>query len=207
MEGATTSSTSSSCLKRVREDEDQQQQVEMMKRQKSYTQILSLLDEEEEEPNQDVSSFITTLQQELSPFSSSEENPKPDLVGEYCFDEQPGSTISNTTTKLTTALNSCTSFDSSFVEFGDDGEGESNKERVMIRHLLEASDDELGIPTERSDGEIVRVGGGGGGGDGDGDDCYSGGGGGVELSFCDGLWEFEDETANYYALLQSQLFM
>ncbi|KAK9116778.1 hypothetical protein Sjap_015725 [Stephania japonica] len=206
MEGAISSTTSSS-LKRVREDEDQKQQVEMMKRQKSYTQIQSILDEEEEEPNQDISSLITTLQQELSSSSTSsssspspspspsEENPKPHLVGEYRFDEQ---------SKLTpTTLNSCSSFDASFVGFGDDGEGESNKERV-IRHLLEASDDELGIPTERSDGEIVRV---VGGGDDDGYDCYNGGGGGVELSFCDGLWEFEDETANYYALLQSQLFM
>lgn len=63
-------------------------------------------------------------------------------------------------------------------------EEEGERERVM-RHLLEASDDELGIPN----GEFLV---------GEGVD-------GVALS--DALWELEDEAANYYTLFQSQLFM
>ncbi|EEF39889.1 conserved hypothetical protein [Ricinus communis] len=76
---------------------------------------------------------------------------------------------------------------------------EDDKDRV-IRHLLEASDDELGIPnTETGSGF---------------DDGYEGfvssanGFSGVDgFSLCDGLWEIEDANANYYALLQSELFM
>ncbi|KAK1425791.1 hypothetical protein QVD17_21150 [Tagetes erecta] len=83
----------------------------------------------------------------------------------------------------------------------DDDEKES-----VIRHLLEASDDELGIPS--------RVDGGGDGGDGGGgggsDDVAGGYFGDFEFGLGDGLWELEDEVANanyYYTLLQSELFM
>lgn len=72
----------------------------------------------------------------------------------------------------------------------EDDEDEKNR---MIRHLLEASDDELGLPNKSSVlGEDFN--------------------GPVDLfidpfSICDGLWELEDEVANYSTLLQAQLFM
>ncbi|XP_076939219.1 uncharacterized protein LOC143607794 [Bidens hawaiensis] len=73
---------------------------------------------------------------------------------------------------------------------------DDEKERV-IRHLLEASDDELGLPSRVE---------GGADGEGGGDDV-AGGGHGEYYSLGDGLWEFEDVAANYYTLLQSELFM
>ncbi|KAI3720239.1 hypothetical protein L6452_21152 [Arctium lappa] len=79
-------------------------------------------------------------------------------------------------------------------ELDDDND---EKERV-IRHLLEASDDELGIPSR------VESGGDGGGGD---DEIGGGGFEDFSMAVCDGLWELEDEAANYYTLLQSELFM
>ncbi|KAE9454529.1 hypothetical protein C3L33_13567, partial [Rhododendron williamsianum] len=68
------------------------------------------------------------------------------------------------------------------------GEEKDEAERFM-RHLLEASDDELGIPNrvDGGDGEGMK--------------------GGDETSFCDGLWDLEDEAANYYSLLQSELYV
>lgn len=81
----------------------------------------------------------------------------------------------------------------------DDDEKES-----VIRHLLEASDDELGIPS-RVDGSNGNGDGGGGS-----DDVPGGYLGDFEIGLSDGLWEFEDEVANanyYYTLLQSELFM
>lgn len=74
---------------------------------------------------------------------------------------------------------------------------DGDKERV-IRHLLEASDDELGIPNRVADGD------GDGGGD---DDVLAGEEGGFPVALCDGLWELEDEAANYYTLLHSELIM
>ncbi|KAI3729168.1 hypothetical protein L6452_17819 [Arctium lappa] len=74
-------------------------------------------------------------------------------------------------------------------------EEDGDKERV-IRHLLEASDDELGIPNRVADGD--------GGGD---DDVLAGEEGGFPVALCDGLWELEDEAANYYTLLHSELIM
>nr|GEZ06702.1 hypothetical protein [Tanacetum cinerariifolium] len=69
----------------------------------------------------------------------------------------------------------------------ENNDDEDEKERV-IRHLLEASDDELGLPAVTKGGDDV-----------------------AEMSYygdiCDGLWELEDEVANYYTLLQSELFM
>ncbi|KAI3744515.1 hypothetical protein L1987_57598 [Smallanthus sonchifolius] len=87
---------------------------------------------------------------------------------------------------------------------------DDDKESV-IRHLLEASDDELGIPSRVVEGGGDGDGDGGGGGDG-GDGGGGGGdeevaGGDFSLGLCDGLWELEDEVANYYTLLQSELFM
>lgn len=72
-------------------------------------------------------------------------------------------------------------------------EEDDDKER-MIRHLLEASDDELGLPHKSSSllGEDFND--------------------PVNLFYdpflcCDGIWELEDEVANYSTLLQAQLFM
>ncbi|KAK4788735.1 hypothetical protein SAY86_020054 [Trapa natans] len=76
-------------------------------------------------------------------------------------------------------------------------DGEDEGEKVM-RHLFEASDDELGLPS-MSDGsvesgkeacdaaELTAEGL---------DDLYDG-----------GLWEMDDEATNYYAVLQSELSM
>ncbi|XP_071707117.1 uncharacterized protein [Rutidosis leptorrhynchoides] len=77
-------------------------------------------------------------------------------------------------------------------------EGNDEKES-FIRHLLEASDDELGIPAVDGVGDS---------GDGGGGDEIAGPGyRDYLLDLCDGLWELEDEAANYYTLLQSELFM
>ncbi|KAI3796042.1 hypothetical protein L1987_38703 [Smallanthus sonchifolius] len=78
---------------------------------------------------------------------------------------------------------------------------DDDKERV-IRHLLEASDDELGIPSR-----VVKGGGDGGGDGGGGSGEEEVAGGDFSVGLCDGLWELEDEVANYYTLLQSELFM
>ncbi|XP_076947269.1 uncharacterized protein LOC143619152 [Bidens hawaiensis] len=64
---------------------------------------------------------------------------------------------------------------------------DDEKEKV-IKHLFEASDDELGLPSRVVDDVTT------------GDDDVTG--------FGDiGLWELEDEVANYYTLMQSELFM
>ncbi|KAH1097693.1 hypothetical protein J1N35_014614 [Gossypium stocksii] len=170
-------------LKRAREET--QSSDEETKRHKSYNHILSWLEAEEDEPNQDLSSLLTTLQQELSSDSvlddplfyptsaaldADQKNPRPNTTAE----------ATNTNT-ITGSL--------------EDEDIQDDKEQV-IRHLLEASDDELGIPN-REDGFDVGVfefeqG------------CNNGGNG---LALCDRLWELEDEAANYYTLLQSELFL
>ncbi|KAI3818193.1 hypothetical protein L1987_11996 [Smallanthus sonchifolius] len=103
----------------------------------------------------------------------------------FDFTQQPESDPDNNSTSDTKG------------ESVDDDDDE--KERV-IRHLLEASDDELGIPS-RVDGD------GDGGGGGGGDDVAGGDYGEFSFDLSDGLWELEDEAANYYTLLQSELFM
>ncbi|ERM94410.1 uncharacterized protein LOC18422440 [Amborella trichopoda] len=78
---------------------------------------------------------------------------------------------------------------------------EDEEEGKVMRYLLEASDDELGIPPspplhqelERQEKE---------------ESLESEEKEGVERGWTrcyDGLWEIEDETANYYTLLESQL--
>ncbi|KAL5722713.1 hypothetical protein ACHQM5_006199 [Ranunculus cassubicifolius] len=173
-------SATTSGSKRVREeDQDCVVQVhieEESKRHKSscsgssYNQILSLLEDDEEEPNQDLSSLITSLQQEISTEITPNNN-------------------------LNSSLSSSPSLQGS-SSFKDSSEDEDDKDRV-IRHLLEASDDELGIPNGDEIGVVI----------GKDEDIFGSVGGGFELSLCDGLWEFEDETANYYTLLQSELFL
>lgn len=148
-------------LKRGREDEEIEiEEEEDLKRQKSYKDIITLLEEDEDDPNEDLSSIISTLLDELSSGA-----PDP---------EEPGS------------LGSVSSS-------GSEEEREGEGEKVM-RHLLEASDDELGIPST------------------DGLDSSAGAsyvdGGDWSLPVGESLWEFEDhEAANYYNLLQSEIFM
>lgn len=176
-------------LKRPREET--QSSDEETKRHKSYNHILSLLEAEEDEPNQDLSSLLTTLQQELSsdsvlddplPYPTSaasgadQENPRPNTTAE--------ATNTDTDTITITITGSL-----------EDEDVQDDKEQV-IRHLLEASDDELGIPS-REDGVDVGVFESEQG-------CNNGGNG---LALCDRLWELEDEAANYYILLQSELFL
>lgn len=103
--------------------------------------ILSLLEDDEDVPsNQDLSSFITSLQREL-------DNTPADI--------STSSSASSLANKEDT---------NEAVE-----EDEEDKERLM-RRLLEASDDELGLPSRDDD---------------------SGEFGWGEGIFCDGLWEIE----------------
>ncbi|XP_050375218.1 uncharacterized protein LOC126792782 [Argentina anserina] len=174
--------------KRQRDEAQETQMLEEPnKRQhKSYNHILSLLEEEEEVPAQDLNFLITTFQQELS---SDDSLSNTDQLG------------SITTVDASEGYNSSSSGSSSpssssalFLKEGDEQERESSVEMVM-RHLLEASDDELGIP-QREVGSGYE----------DAEEAVFSSGDNW-LSLCDGLWELEDEAANYYALVQSELFM
>ncbi|CAH8297664.1 unnamed protein product [Eruca vesicaria subsp. sativa] len=170
----------SSPLKRQREEHEQETKLqEDTKRQKpsssstSYNQVHCLLDDEEAE--NDLTSLISTLQQEISR----------DDTNAAVFENPALSSLS------------CSSSSSSCVS--KEEEYESDKEKVM-KHLLEASDDELGIPSTETGGsnyEMINN---------ETNQDYVN-----EFSlldgFCDGLWELEDEAANYYTLLQSELFM
>lgn len=170
-----------STLKRQREGKqiDELVEVEETKRHKpsSYNHILSLLDEaDEEEPAQDLSSLMTSLQHELS---SHDSIPCPNTN-----DDQESS-------------DPIISFSSSSSSHSSNQEDEVDDKEGVMRHLLEASDDELGIPSmeasgannSSTDSDEVGI---------SSADC---------LALCDGLWDLEDEAANYYTLLQSQLFM
>ncbi|OWM75952.1 uncharacterized protein LOC116211977 [Punica granatum] len=116
-------------------------------------------------------------------------------------EDDPQQDLSSLITTLQQELSSSTSSSGSSspaagdAKDGPDG-GEDERERVM-RHLLEASDDELGLPS------ISESGGESGAETFDGVAPAEG-----LMGLCDGgLWELEDEAANYYALLQSELFM
>ncbi|KAL2510168.1 uncharacterized protein Fot_33815 [Forsythia ovata] len=86
-------------------------------------------------------------------------------------------------TKLVWTISQTTSAECSPSSGGGAKEYEDDDSvRVMIRRLLEASDDELGIPN-RVDEEIKSE----------------------ENRQFDGLWELEDEAANYYTMLQKDL--
>ncbi|XP_015074790.1 uncharacterized protein LOC107018744 [Solanum pennellii] len=167
-------------IKRFREEEEQLQvQTEEYKRHKSsYNDILSILEEEEEygiESDPDIkisgSDIFTTLQQELDLLPSDNNN---GLGSDPVEDTGSGNSQIR-------CNNNSTEDDRSSV----------------IRHLLEASDDELGIPSgdgiNGSDFPIVEENG--------------INGGDFPFAISDGLWELEDEAANYYSLLQSELFM
>ncbi|CAA7031906.1 unnamed protein product [Microthlaspi erraticum] len=175
----------SSPLKRQREEKDQEIIIqEEKKRQKpssssssSYDQDLCLLYdvEAQNEADDDLTSLITTLQQEIS------------------TEEQNAAVFENPAL----SSSSCSSSSSSCASKED--EYESDKEKVM-KHLLEASDDELGIPNTEMGGsnyEMINS---------ETNQDYVNGFSLLD-GFGDGLWELEDEAANYYTLLQSELFM
>lgn len=87
----------------------------------------------------------------------------------------------------------------SCVSSKEDDVDEESKEKVM-QHLLEASDDELGLPSNEfgeSNYEMIKN-------DVSQDYIY---GDSLLDGFGDAFWELEDEAANYYTLLQSQLFL
>ncbi|KAK3421923.1 hypothetical protein EUGRSUZ_G02516 [Eucalyptus grandis] len=164
-------------LKRQREATPDEEEEE--KRQKSYKDIISLLEEEEDVPGQDLSSLITSLQQELASVSS-------DPLAASAEEAGPEATSSSA---------------SSASPAGEGGgEGGDERERVM-RRLLEASDDELGLPSRDSS----EVGDGVGTEEGDDGLCGSVGGGQGSIDLWEGLvWELEDEATNHCALLQSE---
>lgn len=176
----------SSLLKRQRDEQEQETKPrEDSKKQKasssstSYNEVQCLLDnvEAQNEADSELTSLITTLQQEIS---TEEQNAA-------VFENPPLS------------YSSRSSSSSSCVPKEEEYEIDKEKEKVM-KHLLEASDDELGIPntkTERSNYEIVNS---------ETNQDYINGFSLLD-GFGDGLWELEDEVANYYTLLQSQLFM
>lgn len=115
--------------------------------------ILDLLESDDENLPEDVSSLISSLQEELS-----ETLPSP-AAAELAREEGARAGLSSS-----------------------DSAGEE-----VIRRLVEASDDELGIPAGLEEEEEVgrEVG---------------------EISNYDVFWELEEEAANYY-MLQSELFM
>ncbi|TKY69658.1 hypothetical protein E2542_SST05939 [Spatholobus suberectus] len=108
--------------KRPREEAQMEKDLdfeeEYSKRHKPYNHILSLLDLEENEATEDLSPLMTTLQQEITCASN---NTSDDT---FCCTQLKK--MAKTTLQL--------------LE-----EEENDKEKVM-RHLLQASDDELGIP-------------------------------------------------------------
>ncbi|KAK9675843.1 hypothetical protein RND81_11G035600 [Saponaria officinalis] len=166
-----------SSLKRVREGETLENEEEMIKRQKSYKDIITLLEEDGDEPNDDLSSLISTLQEEII---SSTSGSDPICAGSTEPDP---------------------------VHYESGSGGEEGVEEVM-RHLLEASDDELGIPNTFHDDNNKNN-----GQEMDGFDEVVGHVDGGDLLFAvgEGLWEFEDHEANNYYeyndLLQSEIFM
>ncbi|GMI87370.1 hypothetical protein like AT1G69760 [Hibiscus trionum] len=165
-----------------RQREETQSSNEETKRHKSYNHTLSFL-ETEEESSQDVSSLITSLQQQLSSDAVLDVPSPPCQPPLKAYDQDNPATTMVSIEDYTTATSSLEGVE----DYQDD-----DKEQV-IRHLLEASDDELGIPNREGDVGVEFNEGFDNGGN-----CFA---------LCDGLWELEDEAANYYTLLQSELFM
>lgn len=154
------------------------------KRQKPFNNLLNLLDEEEEEPesepshelSRDLSAIFTTLEQELSSTSCDSA-----AAATFDFESLPSTAAEAEHSQPPPSAES------------DGGEEDASVKSVM-RHLLEASDDELGIPNTRDESENGV------------EDFTSGEN--LPFGFTDnGLWELEDVAANYYTVLQSELFM
>ncbi|KAL0695350.1 hypothetical protein Bca4012_062530 [Brassica carinata] len=169
-------------FKRHREEETLAEE-ETTKRQKpssssssSYNdQILCLFDDSDEinQPNNDLTPFINALQQEIS---SHDKNAT--VSGVSNVEDSSASSVSSSK---------------------EDDVDDENNEKVM-QHLLEASDDELGIPNTgfgESNYDMIK------------NDINQGYVYGNSLldGFGDAFWELEDEAANYYTLLQSELFL
>ncbi|KAK7362256.1 hypothetical protein VNO77_04366 [Canavalia gladiata] len=155
---------------------------ESSKRYKPYNHILSLLESEEEDSTQDLSPLITTLQEEITNCASRSNT----LLAQHNH-------ITTTTLTTNNTLEDCSTSTAFSTTNSNDIVGEDDKDSVM-RHLLEASDHELGIPNGGEEGLLDF-----------GEDGFNSGD--MFSSICDGLWELEDETANYYTLLQSELFL
>ncbi|KAL2233561.1 uncharacterized protein LOC105156547 [Sesamum indicum] len=171
--------------KRLREESHVSESLEFddsnsnSKRQKPYTNILSLLDEEEEEeqPSQDLSAIFTTLQQELSSSPSSDSAAYDFDYTSFTAAEQEGTPHQQPTAAPSTS-----------AVCADEDEGVKS----VMRHLLEASDDELGIPNTEDNCNVVISS----------DENFP-----FAFAADDGLWEFDDVAANYYTMLQTELFM
>ncbi|CAF2185167.1 hypothetical protein BRARA_G02463 [Brassica rapa] len=175
----------SSPLKRQREEYEQETVLqEDTKRQKPsssstvYNQVQCLLYDEEakNESEHDLASLITSLQQEIS------------------TEEENAAVFANPALSSSACSSSSSSCDSKEDEY------EGEKEKVM-KHLLEASDDELGIPNTDFGGshyEMIKN---------ETNQDYIDEFSLIDDGFGNGLWELEDEAANYYTLLQSELFM
>ncbi|KAI3429151.1 uncharacterized protein J3R85_008569 [Psidium guajava] len=165
-----------SLLKRGREAAPDEE--EEGKREQPYKDILSLLEEEEDVAGQDLSSLIASLQHELA----SGPGPSAASADKEADPEAPSS-----------------SAPPSPPPAGEGGGGDE-RERVM-RRLLEASDDELGLPSRESSeaGDGVGV------EEGDDGPCGGGGEGQGWIDLCEGLaWELEHEAADHCALLKPQ---
>lgn len=182
-------------LKRQREENDVPgyecaAEEDYSKRHKSYNDILSILEQEEDEPNQDLSDIFTSLQQELSSSDSTAVcGGGGGSVGSGDVSGSEAESVDET----------CGSAAPDRSSGGDSSNNESceEDERVRVmRHLLEASDDELGIPNrveESGEGEET--------GSGDKQQLFLSG---------DWKWQFEDDAADYYynfMHLQSELFI
>ncbi|KAF8040523.1 hypothetical protein BT93_B2678 [Corymbia citriodora subsp. variegata] len=145
-------------------DGQAEDQTKRLKPSSSPPHILSFLDEQLDDgqiSSQDLSSLISALQDELA------------------SDSEPG--LLSSEPELASPSSSSSSPE-------EESDGDEDKEKVL-RHLLVASDDELGLPSRDDEWPEEP------------------GVGGVEFLACNGLWELEDEAANYYTLLQSELFM
>ncbi|CAA2933859.1 Hypothetical predicted protein [Olea europaea subsp. europaea] len=170
--------------KRLREEESHEPEGAFeledstSKRQKSNDNKCSILEEEPEaiEPNQDLLEIYSALEQEISPAAAA-----------ATFELDP---LLCTSSEAEQDLHPATT-----ATFSGDGECSPKEEEddiiKVIRHLLEASDDELGIPNTNTKVD---------------EKINSGNYNAFEASF-DGFWELEDEAANYYTMLQSELFM
>ncbi|XP_027361570.1 uncharacterized protein LOC113869448 [Abrus precatorius] len=175
--------------KRPREEAQVEKNLDFVegysKRYKPYNHILSLLDLEEEDSTQDLSPLMTTLQQEIT--CASNNNPNTLLECAPLKNDQNSLTTTFACVDDTATSPTCFCTQQMLKE-----EEENDKESVM-RHLLHASDDELGIPSS-GDGLL--------GFEQEGFNSID-----EFSSLCDKLWELEDERANYYALMQSELFL
>ncbi|XP_051149006.1 uncharacterized protein LOC127263816 [Andrographis paniculata] len=115
-----------------------------------------------------------------SPSSSSAVFQQQDLSAAFDFDFLPAEEVEEIPGGATAAA--CSSSDE------DDGVNS------VMRHLLEASDDELGLPNCTDDEALNTA------------DVSCSENFPIDFGN-DGLWEFEDVAAGYYTMLQSELFM